>query len=25
VERVGLVCACGIDKVCVSGYPAGIH
>jgi type IV secretory pathway TrbD component len=25
VERVGLVCTWGTNKVCVSGYPAGLH
>jgi hypothetical protein len=25
VKRVGLVCARGTDKACVSGYPARIH
>jgi hypothetical protein len=25
VERVGLVCARGTNKACVSGYPAGMH
>ena len=25
VEWVGLVCAWGTNRACVSGYPAGIH
>jgi hypothetical protein len=25
VERVGLICAWGIDEACVLRYPAGIH
>jgi hypothetical protein len=25
VERVGLICAWGTDKACVSGYPIGLH
>ena len=25
VEWVGLVCARGINRACVLGYPAGIH
>ena len=25
VEWIGLVCAWGTNRTCVSGYPAGIH